>query len=61
MCIEKLCLLLFNQTYVVGAQKNQLNETILLLSTHNKCLKHMLWVLIETVLLSTKTNVKTDG
>ena len=33
---EKIFVLFFNQTYVVCAQKNRLNETVLL-RTHNIC------------------------
>ena len=36
-CTGKLLFLFLNQTYVVGTQKNRLNETVLL-STQNRCL-----------------------
>ena len=36
VCIEKLFFLFSSKTYVVGTQKNRLNETVLL-STQNAC------------------------
>ena len=36
VCTKKLFFLFFDQTYVVGTQKNRLNETVLL-STQNIC------------------------
>ena len=36
MCNENLIFLFLNQKYVVGTQKNRLNETVLL-STQNIC------------------------
>ena len=47
--IGKIFSLFLIQTYVVGTQKNRLNETVLL-STQNTCSsKHMVWILKRTV------------